>query len=137
VSAGWVVPAVGFVVFEGAIGVTIKLALRDVDWRQLLIWTALAYTLLASVLIAGFGETPSLHGAVGWAVASGGFASLSLLAFFIALGRGEASRVVPVSAAYPLVTAVVAALALSEELTPLRIAGTVVVVIGVVILSRD
>ena len=136
-SAEWFAPAVGFVMFEAAIGITIKLSLRDVDWRQLLIWTAVAYTVLATVLIAGLGEAPSLGPGAGWAAASGAFASCSLLAFFIALGRGEASRVVPVSAAYPLVTAIVAALALSEELTPLRLAGTVLVVLGVVILSRE
>jgi transporter family protein len=137
VSAEWVVPALGFVVFEAAIGVTIKLALREVDWPQLLISTALAYAVLASVLVVAFGETPSLGPGSAWAAVSGAFASCSLLAFFIALGRGDASRVVPVSAAYPLVTAIVAALVLSEELTLLRLGGTVLVVGGVVVLSRD
>jgi bacterial/archaeal transporter family protein len=137
VSAEWLAPAVGFVIFEATLGITVKLSLRDVDWRQLLIWTALAYAVLATVLLIGFGNAPPLRAGAGWGVLSGAFASCSLLAFFIALGRGEASRVVPVSAAYPLVTAVVAAVALSEQLTPLRITGTVAVVSGVVILSRE
>jgi len=136
-TADWLLPAAAFVVIEGALGVTTKLALRSIGWRELLIWTALAYAVLALCLIAVSGERVPLGAGAGWAVVSGIFASVGLLTFFLALERGEASKVVPVSAAYPLVTAVLAALALSEEVSLLRGLGTILVVFGIVQLGRD
>jgi len=137
VTAEWLLPAAAFVVIEGALGVTTKLALRSIGWRELLIWTAGAYAVLATCLIAIAGESVPLGAGTPWAVVSGVFASVGLLTFFLALERGEASKVVPVTAAYPLVTAVLAALVLSEDLSLLRGLGTILVVLGIVRLGRD
>jgi transporter family protein len=136
-TADWLLPATAFVVIEGALGVTTKLALRSIGWRELLIWTACAYGLLAICLIAIAGERVPLGAGAPWAIASGAFASVGLMTFFLALERGEASKVVPVTAAYPLVTAVLAALVLSEEVSLLRGLGTILVVLGIVQLGRD
>lgn len=136
-TAEWLFPAVGFVLLEGALGVTTKLALRSINWRQLLLWTAIAYATLAAILVTITGERVAFGAGAGWAVVSGIFASGGLLIFFLALERGEASKVVPVTAAYPLVTALLAALVLSEEISPLRGLGTILVVAGIVELGRD
>ena len=40
-TARWLIPALGFVLFTGLLGVTIKLALRDVEWPMLLLWTGI------------------------------------------------------------------------------------------------
>lgn len=56
---------------------------------------------------------------------------LGMLTYFGALKLGVTSRVVPLAATYPLVTAFLSVLILGEEVTIPRIAGTVLIVLGV------
>jgi len=56
---------------------------------------------------------------------------LGQLALFKALKFGEASRVVPIAASYPLVTVILAALFLGEKLTVPKVAGVLCIVVGV------
>lgn len=132
----WLLPALGFALTQGALGITTKLALRDVDWPQLLLWTAAAYASIAAALIALAGTALVLEPGVAWAAVAGLCAVGGLVLFFLALGRGAASQVVPVTAGYPLAGVLFAALLLGEELTPQRLGGTVLVVAGIALLSR-
>ena len=115
--AGWIVPTLGYILLVGAAGVTAKLALRTISWQQLVLWVPLG-------------------AAGGWAVATAFCAAAGLILLFVALTRGEASTVVPATAAYPAVTFAGSALFLSESVTVARVAGTVLVIAGVVLLSR-
>ena len=131
----WLLPALGFVVATGCIGVTTKLALRSTDWPQLLLWTTLAYVIAAAVLLSlGKGrldwtsDTP-------WALATGVLPVVSLVMFFIAIGSAEVSRVVPVTSAYPLVTAAISMLVLGEAMTFSRGVAILLILIGVIMLS--
>jgi hypothetical protein len=36
--SGWVLPALLYIVFLGAAGVTTKLALRTITWEQMVLW---------------------------------------------------------------------------------------------------
>jgi transporter family protein len=56
--------------------------------------------------------------------------------FFLAVDAADVSRVVPVTAAYPLVTVLAAVLVLSESISIERAVGMLLVVIGVIMLSR-
>ena len=49
--AGWVLPTLGYAALLGAAGVTIKLALETIDWRQLVLWVPIAYVLAAIVAV--------------------------------------------------------------------------------------
>jgi transporter family protein len=71
----------------------------------------------------------------GWAIASAGLAVSALLLLYAALSAGEASKVVPVTAAYPAFTLALSAAFLSEHVSPARIAGTLLVVSGVVLVT--
>lgn len=134
-SARWLVPTLAYVVTLGALGVTSKLALRSMGWQDLVVWTASAYTVLAIVLLAvgqgHFATGPD----VGWALVSAVIVVSSLVLLYIALGNGEASKVVPITAAYPAVTLVGAALFLSESITIGKVAGMLLVLAGVVVLT--
>jgi drug/metabolite transporter (DMT)-like permease len=133
----WLAPALGFALTQGALGVTTKLALRSIGWPQLLLCTAAAYALLAAALAAvADASLPFEHGS-GWALASGLLAAVGLGVFFVALGRGPASRVVPVTAAYPVTSAILAAAFLSESITGLRVLGIGLVVGGIAMLGRE
>ena len=130
----WLIPAVIYMVGVGTLGITTKLALRTIDWPALILWTALMYAVIAVVLLAT-GTRLSFGGGTGMAVLSGIIASGGLVLFFIALGRGSATQVVPVTAAAPVITAVLAALVLTEPISIRTIVGTVLVVGGVVLVT--
>jgi len=67
---------------------------------------------------------------------AGGFLAglLGQVLYFAALRGGQASRVVPFVAAYPLVTVLLSMLILREPLTLPRAAGAACVVVGVLVL---
>jgi bacterial/archaeal transporter family protein len=135
VSAAWLVPTLAYVVTLGALGVTSKLALRTLDWQELVIWTTGAYLLAAIVLLAVGGGSIHLEANSWWAALSAFIVVSSLILLYIALGNGEASKIVPITAAYPAVTLIGAALFLSESITAAKIGGMLLVLAGVVVLT--
>jgi uncharacterized membrane protein len=131
----WLAPAIAYVLALGALGVTSKLALETLTWQQLLPWTLLAYGVAVAALVAR-GETDwGWHAGTGWALASAALAVGSLILLYVALGLGDASKVVPVTAAYPAATVVLAAIFLGEHISPARIVGMLLVIFGVVVLT--
>jgi uncharacterized membrane protein len=133
--APWILPTLGYILTLGLAGVTIKLALRTISWQQLVLWVPVVYIVWAIVFAATGARFPLGEGG-GWAALTAVFASSALVLFFVALDRGDASKVVPVGSAYPVVTLIASAIFLSESITPIRVAGTALVVAGVVLLSR-
>ena len=133
--SGWVLPALLYIVFLGASGVTTKLALRTISWEQMVLWVPIVYIGISIVLLATGTHFPLGTGG-GWAAVTAVLVATALVLFFIALTHGEASTVVPVTSAYPVVTLIGAALFLSERITLVRGMGTALVVAGVVLLSR-
>jgi bacterial/archaeal transporter family protein len=131
----WLVPSLVYVVFLGSLGVTTRLALEHITWQAVIVWTTIVYVLISAVMLAlgqakigfGAGTVPALGSAI--------LASTALIALYIALGRGEASTVVPFTSIYPVITLILSALVLAEKITPLKGAGTLVVVVGVVMIS--
>ena len=133
--SGWVLPAVLYILFLGASGVTTKLALRTISWEQLVLWVPIVYVCVSVVLLATGTRFP-LGAGGGWAALTAVCVATALILFFIALTHGEAATVVPVTSVYPVVTLAGAALFLSERITLVRGLGTALVVAGVVLLSR-
>lgn len=134
-TASWLVPTLAYVLTLGALGVTSKLALRTLGWQELVVWTAGAYALAAVVIVAiGHG---GLHFETNtwWAVLSALIVVSALVLLYVALGNGEASKIVPITAAYPAVTLVGAALFLSESISPAKVGGMLLVLAGVVVLT--
>lgn len=62
-------------------------------------------------------------------------AAVGLYVYFMALGRGESSNVVPIVATFPLFTAIYAFLLLKESFTTPKIIGTILIVAGLIILN--
>ncbi len=134
--AGWILPTLGYTLLLGTAGVTSKLALRTISWEQLVLWVPVAYIGFAIVFVAGRGARFPLGAGGGWAAVTAFCAAASLILLFVALTKGDASKVVPAGSAYPVVTVIGSALFLSESITLLRVVGTTLVVAGVVLLSR-
>jgi transporter family protein len=56
---------------------------------------------------------------------------IGMVTYFLALRKGATSQIVPIAATYPLVTAVLSFFILGENVTLLRVIGTVLIVVGV------
>jgi bacterial/archaeal transporter family protein len=135
--SAWVAPSLVYIAFLGALGVTTKLALRHISWQDVIVWTTIVYILISLAMLA-MGQAkvavgPGTLAAIGSAV----LASTALIALYIALGKGDASVVVPFTSAYPIVTLVLSALVLAEKITLLRSVGAAVVILGVVLISAS
>ena len=90
---------------------------------------------------SGWGRLPGFHTVepMAWVflLAEGLMASLlGHYAYFYALKFGKASSVVPVTAAYPLVAAMVAWLLLNETLTAGKLLGGLLVVLGIILIKQ-
>jgi len=131
----WLIPSLLYMVMIGTLGVTTKLALRHLTWQQLIIWTATVYAVIAIVMLAGGMASVRVGAGTPMAVLSGMLAAGGLIVFFLALHHGAASKVVPITSAYPLVTLVLAAIVLAEHVTALRVFASGLVVGGVILLS--
>jgi len=71
------------------------------------------------------------------AVLLGGVISVLLAQsfYFKALQGGNISQIIPIVGAYPLVSAIIAALFLGESLTMLKLSGVIMVVVGIILLA--
>lgn len=134
-TAEWLVPTLFYILAAASLGVTSKLALRDVRWPHLILWSAVGYVCMAIVMLVAGRARPRLVEGSGWAALTAVLVITALLVLYVALTSGEAARVVPVSAAYPVVTLLLAALFLSEAVTVTRATGVVLVVGGAAIVT--
>jgi transporter family protein len=134
--ANWIIPATGYVLVTGLIGITSKFAVQRIGWPELVVWTAGAYV-LAAVFLLATGQVTKVHFDVASAMAavSGILAAASLILFFIVVREADLSRAVPFMASYPVVTIVLAFLLFSERLTMWQGAGIVLVLAGVFVLA--
>jgi drug/metabolite transporter (DMT)-like permease len=132
----WLPPALGFVLLSGVLGVTIKLALRDVKWPEILTWTAIVYVVLTLVSIPLGNSRLHLGAGAAWGIASGLCAAIGLICSFVALRHAPAVVAVPVMSAYPVVTVVASVVFLREPFSPTRAVGFGLVLTGVILLAR-
>ncbi|CAB4859457.1 unannotated protein [freshwater metagenome] len=131
----WFIPTTYFIVATGALGITSKFALRSLQWQDLILYSGLGYVFVAGVLLASGHATLRLSGDGWWAAASAALAISGLIALYVALNSGKAGIVVPVSAAYPAFTLLLAAAFLDERITFAKGAGVLLVIGGVVLLT--
>jgi transporter family protein len=61
---------------------------------------------------------------------------LGVFAYLKAMSYDEASRIVPLSSTYPLITFIVAVFFLGESFTILKFLGTILVIIGIYFISK-
>jgi transporter family protein len=131
----WLVPTLAYVCLLGLLGVTSKLALRTLNWQELILWATIGYMIVSGgLLLSGQTEVRVTTG-TSWAIASGVLAIGSLVLLYLALTTGEASKVIPVSASYPAVTLFFAAVVLGESVSLVRWLGCAMVIGGVVLVT--
>lgn len=134
----WLIASLGYVVAVGFVGITSKIALRQVSWPVLLLSSTLAYVILSIItgITRGFAFPRPAASWVAVALITGILIAGSFVLFLLALETGEVSRVVPITASYPLVATLAAVVLLSEPMDLRRIAGTILIVVGAVLTAR-
>jgi transporter family protein len=71
----------------------------------------------------------------GWAIVTAVAAIGGLIMLYTALGLGDPTSVVPVSATYPAVTMALAAIVFSQGISLAKLAGTAMVIGGIVLIT--
>jgi uncharacterized membrane protein len=133
----WLVASIAWSAAVGVLGVTIKYSLRFTEWPLIVVVAAGMYVVLGIAFVAR--GSVRIHEPGWWLLAvaaSGVLAAGSFPLLNFALKHGNASQVVPITATYPIITAVLAALFLQEALTATRVAGIALVAIGAALVAR-
>lgn len=132
----WLLPALGAMVGLGLTGIFMKLALRTLEWQQVVYWVPICYAVFAVIFAVFNGaKFPTGVGSM-WALLTAICASGALVLIMLALSHGSAGAVIPVTAIYPGLTVIVAAIFLAEGINWAKALGTVLVVLGAVVISR-
>jgi len=115
-----------------------KLATNRIGTRAAF-WHELAFASVVFLYSLTVHRLPGLMGAsvdgIGVAMVAGAIASVGWLAFAVLLTRMEASVVVPLTALYPALTAVLAIALLHESATPKKLLGIGLSLTAVYLLS--
>ena len=109
---------------------------QDDHWEQMVLWVPVAYLPFAIVLVTHEGRTLPGRDRRLLGRSDRVLCGRALVLFFYALTKGEASTVVPVTSVYPLVTLVGAAIFLGEQITTARVIGALLIVSGIIVISR-
>lgn len=114
------------------LGVSKLSPLTAVSIRSFFVAIILAVFFFSS---GGYQEAAKYPRSIGFILLGGLFAGLlGQLTYFTALKYGEASRVVPIVASYPVLTFIIGISLLGESLTPSKVAGVLLVSAGIFLL---
>ncbi|MBL7032516.1 MAG: EamA family transporter [Candidatus Delongbacteria bacterium] len=137
-TKNWLLPTLIATLCWGLWGFFGKFAAREVNENSLVLLGIIGALVVYPIYIALYHgnfmfswREPHYYLALLAGVAGG----LGTLFFFMALARGEASRVVVISALYPVVTVLLSLLLLGELVTLKKIAGVLLALGGIVLLA--
>ncbi len=138
-QSSWFVYSIITSILWGAWGFLGKLASRSMSAQTLLFLSTIGWVITLPVIYYLFKHNFKIalnHPDFYWAILSGVLGSLGSAFFYFALAKGEASRVVAITAAYPLITAILAVGFLNEQITVNKFVGLFLAILGVIFLSR-
>ena len=135
----WFILAISASILWGFWGFLGKIASKSIDSQNLLIISslgsamALPITLLLFYKYFSFPISSSPHYI---ALASGFLGGIGALFFFLAISKGDASKVVVITAMYPVVTILLSFIFLKEALSVEKIIGICLALIALVLLAK-
>ena len=134
----WIAASLIALVCWGLWGFFVRMASKYLDWTQVLVISGVVS--LVTALIVFFVGKPQmdLHSpGLVYALLAGVTSAVAVVAFYVALGSGKASIVVPFTALYPVVTIVISFLVLSERISPLKGVGIAFALVAILLLSIE
>lgn len=134
--ANWLPATLGSLVLFGLWAFFPKLAVAYLDYRSALIYYTIGSLLVALVVLFTLKMQPDFHPRSSiFAVLSGVAGLAGTLCFFAAASRGRISLVVCVTALYPLITIILAAIFLKEPLTIKQLTGMACAIVAILLMS--
>ena len=119
----------------GLFGFIAKVGSADVDARDMqVLFTLGTLPLVVFILVRRKGMRSNPKGRV-IGLVIGLIAGLGNAAYFVAMSRGQASLVGPVTSLFPLVTVLLATIVLKERFNRVQAAGVVLAIISAVLLA--
>lgn len=114
-----------------------KLATNHIDPKSALFFEVLGEVIAVAVILLALGASrPELHlKGSSYALLAGLFGAAGVYWYLVAADRGNVSQLVGVTALYPVITVLLGVLVLNEPLTAKQIAGVVLAVVAVVLVS--
>ncbi len=131
-GGGWLRPSLLALFFWGLWGFFTKLGADEVPWQTMMIYFG-GCTLLAALATGPVKFRADTANMIG--LGAGVAGALGFLYFFLAISRGEASKVIPITSLYVAVSSVLAFVILSEPLTLKKVIGILFAIAAMVLLS--
>ena len=123
------------IVVFGVWGFLAKLCSQHLHWAQLTFWImATNAAIVLTVTAPSVGAAPNMPWAA-VAALSGAFASMGSLTMYRTLSLAPASKVIPITSLYIVVTVLLSVLFLHEPLTVRKVAGIVLGLIAMILLA--
>lgn len=132
----WLVWSLITLVMWGIWGIFVKLSSISLDWKQYMIISAIALVIIYSAIYLYYRpkitwETNGFY----YALVAGVVVAFGTASFYLALESGKPSLVITITALYPIVTIILAYFFLHEQVTLVQIAGIVLALIAIVLMS--
>ena len=132
----WVVYGVLCLLFWGLWGFVLKLAYSNLSWTETYFLSTLASFIVMLVVVSYYRAIPmSLNTSMATALVAGVFGGAGYIFFVKALEHGKASVVIPLTALYPAVTAIIALIILREKISLYQGIGIVLAIAAAILLS--
>lgn len=132
----WLIPAFTALVIYGLWGFFPKLAVTYINPTSALIYEVAGAMLVGLISLFWVGFQPESHPkGILFAVLTGVAGMLGTLFFFAAASRGRISVVVSMTALYPIITIILAAIFLREPVTARQVLGMFCAVAAIILLT--
>ncbi|HIJ90402.1 MAG: EamA family transporter [Desulfobulbaceae bacterium] len=132
----WLIPASAALIIYGLWGFFPKLAVSYINPTSALIYEIAGAMLVGLVTLCAVGFHPETHPkGILFAVLTGVAGMVGTLFFFAAASRGKISVVVSMTALYPIITIVLAAIFLHEPITAKQLLGMLCAVVAIMLLT--
>ncbi len=134
-GSGWLVYASLCLLLWGLWGLVLKVASKGSPWITVYFLSAVtSFTIAAAAFIISGHPLKTGKGAL-LALLAGAFGGGGYLLFMKALSEGKASIVVPLTALYPALTAILALITLNEKISTTQATGIALAIIAAILLS--
>lgn len=123
----------------GIWGFLCKLAVhRGMDWKGIYIFSGIGYlSLIGYYVLSTRMAVPGNAGAKTIAVVAGAAGTAAVVCLYAALANGKLAIVLPLSSLYPAVSIVLAVVFLKENISVTNVAGIVLALVSIVLLTRE
>ena len=134
-QTGWLQLSLATLILWGLWGFFAKIVLNSVNWRSLFLFSAVGSIFFTAIFFV-FAKPPLAFNMQTCSAMLVGIMGVGAsMTFYYALEQGKVSIVVPLTAMYPLVTVILAAVVLREKLSPTQGIGVLLAIAAILLIS--